>query len=100
MGEMIQPAEEAEIFSSGQARKKAQVGTCMVAKISPDRRRFASGIEPGDPGGAARREEQSREYAQQCGLAGTIRAQQSYRFARFDLKGDATKSRKAGAGKG
>lgn len=31
IGEMIQPAEETQIFSSGQAREKAQVGTCVVA---------------------------------------------------------------------
>ena len=31
IGEMIQPAEETEIFSSGQTREKAQVGTCVVA---------------------------------------------------------------------
>lgn len=71
----------------------------MVAQMAADRRRLAGGIEAGDNSGAARGEEERGEYAEQRSLAGAVGAQQSYRFAGFDVQGNSTKCRGTRGGK-
>ncbi len=99
IGEVVQAPEKMQIFTAGETRVEAQVGTGMVAQMAAERRGLAGGIEPGDNSGAARREEESGEYAQQRRFAGAVGAQQSDRFAWLNVQGNSTERRRTRSGK-
>ena len=99
IGEMIQTAEETQVFAAREARVEAQVGTRVVAQLAADRSGLADAIESGNHGGAARGQEKCGENAKQRGFSGAVGAEESYRFAWFDPQGNPTKRRGARGGK-
>ena len=63
IGEVIQPAEEAKIFSTGQARIETEVSPGVVTKMAADGSRIPNGITSGKQGRATRGDKQRRKYA-------------------------------------
>jgi len=64
IGEVIQPAEEAKIFSTGQARIETEVGSGVVTKMAADGGRIPYGVKSGKQGRTARGDKERGEYAQ------------------------------------
>jgi len=71
----------------------------MLAEMPADGRRLANRIEAGDTDRAASGEKKRGENTEKRGLAGSIGAEQSNGFARFDVKRNVAKGWNRGGDK-
>lgn len=90
--QMIEPAEEEQIFASGEAGIETQIAAGVESETSPDRARLAPDVVTGKARGAVCGKEQRRQDAEQGGLARAIRAEQSNTFPWSGFQRNAGKS--------
>ncbi len=95
-GQMIQPAEEFQIFLASQPRIKAMIRSCVVAEPAADLLRLPDRIKPCDTRRSARRQEQRRQDSQERGLAGAIRAEERKCFPLPYFQRDSSQSHSGG----
>ena len=73
---MVETAEKAEIFATGQSRIKADIAAGMIAKLAANGARIEDGIMPRDFGATVGWEQQRGENAEKSRFARAICAQQ------------------------
>jgi hypothetical protein len=96
-GETIEAAEEEKIFSCGEARVEALVGTGVVAQRAADGAGRRDSIMTGDGGVTGSGEKERGENAEERGLAGAIRAEEGDGFGVAECEGDILEGGKRGA---
>src|SRR5437762_8326791 len=99
-GEMIEVAEEEEVFASGEARVKALVGAGVITERAANGTGRRDRVMPRD-GGVARGGKKKRgEDAKESGFAGAVCAEQRDGFAVAEFERDILKSGESGLLKG
>jgi len=95
-GEMIEAAEEEEIFAGGEASVKALVGTGMVTERAADGMGRRDGVMASDGGMAGGGKKKRGEDAEKSGFAGAICAEERDGFAVTEFERDLLKSGESG----
>jgi hypothetical protein len=86
-GDVIEAAEEEEIFAGGEARIEALVGAGVIAERAAYCAGRRDGVMPGNGGAARGREEERGENTEERGFAGTVRAEKGDGFAGAEFEG-------------
>jgi len=79
--QMVEAAEETQIFAAGKPGIEAEVAAGMIAKLAANGARVENGIVPRDLCAALRRKKQCGKNTEERGFAGSICSQQGQRFA-------------------
>jgi len=98
-GEMIEAAEEEEVFAGGEARVKALVGTGVVTEGATDGTGRRDGVMSRDGGMAGGGKKKRGEDAEKSGFAGAVCAEERDGFAVAEFERDILKSGKSGLSK-
>jgi len=95
-GEMIEAAEEEEVFAGGEACVKALVRTGVVTERAADGTGRRDGVVSGDGGMAGGGKKKRGQDAEESGFAGAVCAEQSDGFAVAEFERDIYKSGESG----
>ena len=80
--EMVETAEEPQVFATGEPRIEAEVAAGVIAELPANGARVENGIVSRDLRAPLSRKKQRGENPEERGFAGAVCSQQRQRFAR------------------